>query len=410
MRGLKGICTQEILSLEALSVIQLCTINETLFPNLKTLDFLRVHRAFVPSISLFLSPTTTSIILRFHESDPPEATVVGSLVTTFPKLCPELREIVLHFLPRDPIITAAVSGMVLATNRNKLQLFHANSPLTEEAGEVLYKLSSLRMLSVVIERETSLTRASLPNLTELVIRCENEGDWPRLFHRATFGKLEFVTFHPQSEEIGDFLGAFERVALSSSLQNTLSKFRVSTSCSWNPNYSSLLSFTQLVVLNIGFSCDDGCSSTVDDDIVIDLSQTMTKLRVLKLGGNPCGESTMGVTAKGLTALALGFPDLRCLRIHFQVASLSASPANPGISRDVEPTGSQVDCALWELAVGEIVVPEESVLTVALTLLRIFPRIGIIHFVNDGWRRVEDAIQLSKQIHDYSSEHRCLATP
>ena len=392
----------DFLSSEVLSVLQLCTINEHLLPNLKTLKLWEVREPFIPFIPLFLSPRTTSIRIHF-ESDLPKL-VVASTVSSLPKLCPELQEIHLWCPPRDPTVAAAVSGMVLATNRNTLQQFHTNILLTEEASEVIFKLSSLRSLSVVTEGETSLHSASLPNLTHLEIICDNEGDWPRLFHGAAFGKLDSVKFYTGSEEIGDFLGAFERVALSSSVQNTLSKFYLSAPCLWSPKYSSLLPFTQLVDLDIEFSCEDGCSSMVDDNIVIDLSRAMPKLVALRLGEDPCGESAMGVTAKGLTALALHCPDLEYLCVHFQVASLSTPPTrSSGTVRNTEPAGSWTDCCLL-LVVGEIVVPEESVLMVALSLLRIFPRIRGISFINKGWRKVDKAIRISKRIADCSSKH------
>ena len=316
----------------------------------------------------------------------------------------------LRDLPIDPMIAAAVSEMVLATDRSILQKIDVDSPLTKEASEMVYKLPNLRDLSVVIERETSLPSASLPNLTQLTIECKNECDWPRLFHGATLGKLESVTFHPESEEIGDFLGAFETVALSSSVQNTLSTFHFYTPFSWNPNYSSLLRFTRLVDLEIESFCDEECSSRVDDDMIIDLSRAMPKLQVLKLGNEPCDEPTTGVTAKGLVALALHCPDLSSLRIHFQVSSLSASPAIPENIHNAVPTGPWTDCALRKLVVGEILVPEESVLTVALALLHIFPQMELIEYINEGWEKVEDAIQISKHIVYCSSKHYPFTTP
>ena len=274
---------------------------------------------------------------------------------------------------------------------------------------MLHKLPNLRDLRVVIERGASLSSALLPNLTELEIICDGGSDWPRLFYGATLGKLESVSFFDQSEEIGDFLETFERVALSSSVQNTLSTFFIRRLCSWNPNLSSLLRFRQLVDLDINFSCDDDCSSRVDDNMIIDLSRAMPKLQSLKLGAEPC-ELGRGVTAKGLVALALHCPDLQHLCIHFQVASLSAPPASPGITRDAEPTGSWTDHDFVEVVVGGIVVSEESVLVVALTLLRIFPQISIIDYEDEGWDKVEDAIRLSRKIVDCSSKHHPFNTP
>ena len=397
MRELNEWTNPNIHSSETLSVLQLCAIDGPLLPNLKSLFLWDVPGPFVPFIPLFLSPRTICILLAFSGPDCYKV-MVASIVTTFPILCPNLQEINL-LLPTDPMVTAAVSKMILATNPNTLQQFRVRSPLTVEASEVIYSLPNLHNLLAIICKGTPLSPASLPNLTELTIECDNEGDWPQLFHGATFGKLESVAFYPKSEEIGDFLGTFERVALSSSVQNTLSKFCVAAFCSWSPNYSSLLSLTHLVDLAIWFDCNGGCSSTVDDDIIINLSRAMPKLQLLELGVRPCREFTIGITANGLVALALHCPDLQTLCIHIQMASLSASPVSPRI----EPTGSWTDCALVNLAVGEIPVPEESVLVVALTLLRIFPRIERINSVDDEWWEVENAIRLSKSIVGCSSK-------
>ena len=205
---LKGCGVLGPLSLEKFPVVQLCTMNEPFLPNLRTLDFWRIEGSFVPFIPLFLSPRTTYISLEFLGSYLPEA-MIASMVTTLPTLCPDLQEITLDCLPRGPMITAAVSEMVLAINQNTLQNLYVDSPLTEEANEVIYKLPNLRDLTVVIERETSLPSASLPGLTELKITCDDEGGWPGLFHGATFGKLKTVYFFPESEQIGDFLGTFK---------------------------------------------------------------------------------------------------------------------------------------------------------------------------------------------------------
>ena len=402
MRELTQLGIQEVPSLEVLSVIQLCTINEPFLPNVKTLSLWGIGGSFIPYIPLFLSPRTTSIFLMFFGPDPPKE-MVASMVTTLPALCPDLQVIALHALPEDPMITAAISGMLLDTDQSTLQKFNVDSPLTKEASEVIYKLPSLCDLSVAIERGTSLPSVSLPNLTKLSIICDNEGDWPQLFHGAVLGKLKSVTFCPQSDQIGNFFGAFKEAALSSSVQNTLSELELSASCSWNPDYSSLLPFTQLEYLDIDFPCVGGCSSRVDDDIIINLSRAMPKLKVLKLGDDPCREFTTGVTAKGLVALSHHCSNLMMLRIHFQVASLSAPPASPGMTPNAEYTPSWPGCVLTDLMVGEIPVPEESVSMVALTLLHIFPWITYINSTDEGWEEVEDLIHSSKQIVDYSSE-------
>jgi len=300
--------------------------------------------------------------------------------------------------------------MLLDTNRNTLRRFRVDSPLTEEASEVLYELPNLCGLEVVIERETRLPSASLPNLTDLIITCDNEDPWPRMFHEATLGKLEHIDFFLESEKIGDFLGAFERPALSSSIQNTLSWFSIFSQRSWNPNYSSLLPFTQMVCLVIEFFCDDGCSSTVDDDIIINLSRAMPKLESLTLGDALCDQTTIGVTTKGLLALAHHCPKLSTLCVHLRVASLSESPGIPGMVSNAGPAASWTDCALTDLIVGETPVPEGSAMIIALNLLRIFPRLCSIDFIDEEWEEVGNAISRSRETVDFSSKQHPLTTP
>ena len=141
---------------------------------------------------------------------------------------------------------------------------------------------------------------------------------------------------------------------------------------------------------------------------------MPKLEFLKLGDAPCHQFTTGVTANGLVALAHHCPNLSLLRIHFQVVSLSAPPGSPEMTPDAESTALCMDCALTKLEVGEIPVPEGSVLRIALTLLRIFPRLDSIFFMDEEWGEIEDAINYSKRIINHSSKqhlsHHALKHP
>jgi len=387
MRNLEERGTLGALSSEVLPFLQVGAVNEPLLPNLRTLKLWPAPGKFIPLIPSFLSPRTTLINIGFDEPDLPKA-VIASMVTTFPILCPNLKEITLRPLPRDPMITTGVSGMLLATNRNTLQRFHVDSPLTE-GREVIYKLPNLRELSAVIEGDTSLPSAVLPYLTSLTITCDHGHGWLQMFHGATFGKPS-----PLSSN---------RAALAVSTQNTLSWLYLHTSCSWNPSYTSLLPFTQMKYLEIRFSCRNGCSSSVDDDILTKLVRAMPKLENLQLGDAPCCRIPIGVTAKGLVALTHHCPNISFLCIRFQVASLSAPPATAGVTSNAEFTPRR-DCALTELDVGAISVPEESVLTVAPTLAHIFPRIESINYVEDeNWDMVEGTISLSREIINYSSK-------
>jgi len=404
MRNLEGGDDPGALSSEVFSVLQIGTANEPLLPNLRTLSLWSTVGESIPFIPFILSPRTTVIDIEFSGSDFPTPAVVASMLTTIPTLCPNLEKIILQSLPSDPAIADGVSGMLLATNRNTLRCLQVDSPLTEEAREAICKLPNLRELSVEISENTSLPLATLPNLTNLEIIHDRDCDLFRMFHGATLEGLGSVTFHPRSEQTGDFLGTFESVAFAASAQNALSKFVLYTSWSWNPSYTSLLPFTQMICLEIRFSCGDDCSSTVDDDIIINLARAMPKLEILQLGNEPCRRIPIGVTVEGLVVLAHHCPNLSVLRIHFQVASLIAPPATSRITSNAGFTAPRRDCALWLLIVGLILVPEESILMVALTLARIFPRIKSTGYFSDrNWQKVTDVISLSREIIDFSGK-------
>ena len=164
---------------------------------------------------------------------------------------------------------------------------------------------------------------------------------------------------------------------------------------------SLLPFRQLKKLVSMFPCSRGRSSMIDDDIITDLARAMPKLEHLQFRISPC-ETPAGVTVKGLAVLAYYCPHLSNLCVRFQVAGIDPSEIPQATPSD-EPTSLREDCALTFLRVGDIYVPEESTLMVALTLLRIFPRLNNIIYNNPRWEKVAYAIRVSKKLVDHSSK-------
>jgi len=247
---------------------------------------------------------------------------------------------------------------------------------------------------MVIEGPTQLPTMVLPNLIKLDVEYDYDIDWLQGFRGATFGKLVTVTFRPGAKLTCDFLKAFESVALTTSATATLSRFRLYTSHLWGPNYRSLLLFTQLRELIIESPCGSVCSASVDNDTIVALARAMPKLETLRLGDLPCREIPTGVTAEGLAVLARHCPDLSVLRVHFQVATLSAPPVVGGMASNAGPSTPQRGCALKGFEVGFIPLPEESVARVALTLVHIFPRITHLICVDENWEKVMEAIWYS----------------
>ena len=387
--------------------LQYLTAGEPFLPRLKTFECEEAAEPLIPFIPLFLSAKTTRVKIGFAEDS--STVMVASMIARLPTLCPDLESITLNDLPRDTAVTDAVSEMLITCNQDTLRRFCVDSPLTEEARKVVFQLPKLSELWTVVQGRALLPPVTLPNLTLIDLECDDHLDWLRGFRVMALGKLEEVLFSSRSDQIGDLLGEFESAVLTTSIPATLLTFRFTTSCSWNPKYRSLLPFTQLKDLVIGFSCDDGCSSRVDDNIITDLVQAMPKLELLRLGGTPCKTPT-GVTAKGLIALACGCRHLLDLRVHFRTASLVQAATSPKKLPPSEgkPAARRQDCALKDLDVGEILIPEGTELIVTMTLLQTFPNLLYITFVEGRWRSVAENITLFKGIgtfvHNTSEVH------
>ena len=396
MRKIEGHGTLDLLSSQVLSALQLHTLNELLLPNLQSLWlwFTNLTEDFISFIPLFLSTKTTLIDIIFSGSDLHIA-AIASMITAFPKLCPNLYWIRFGGLPRDSMITDAVSELVLRTGRNALQYFSVDLPLTAEALEVICKHPDLSTLSTSFDWHTTLPTMALPNLTDMDIDGCYDHDWLQGFCGASLGKLTSVSISSHSDSTDEFLGAFKTVALTTSIPTTLSSLRYNTECSWKPDYRPLLPFTQLRDLVISSTCDIECSSTIDDNTITDLAQAMPQLEFLRLGNSPC-ETPAGVTAKGLTALAYHCPHLFNLCIHFQVASLDPAVI-PNLTPSDESTITRGGCALCSLQVGRIRVPEESTSMVASALVQIFPDLKEIECFDMGWEKVSLAMDHYRQL-------------
>lgn len=381
---------------DVLSVLQHSTLNVPLLPGLKAFECWETTAAFIPFIPSFLSPKTEIVDIRFTPNPP--TLMTASTIATLSMLCPNLQEISLRFLPRDSAIVASVSEMLLARDRNTLRHFDVDSPLTGAACEALYRLPNLSKLWSVFEGPPLMSSVVLPNLTRAYIGYLHSYEWLQRFSGASLNKLVSVAFYIGSLEAqtAGFLEEFERVALSTSISTTLLSFEFHSSSPWNPTYTSLLAFKQLSNLAITNPCYIGCSSTVDDDLVINLSRAMPMLHFLQLGSEPC-QTPGGVTIKGLVGLACHCTDLSTLRVHIRADSLvqTAVDGIVALSSADEPTAPRKECALTTLEVGNIPIPEDSALSVALALLHIFPHLSDIKHTGAQWGEVVNTIKLSK---------------
>ena len=276
------------------------------------------HRGF---LSVFLSPKTTDIAIEFNSY--PHTMMVALTISRFSILRSHIKDISLEPLPRSPTIIEAVPGMLLAWNRDTLQWFLVDSPSTEDACVIFYKLPKLRRLLATMQGPRLLLLVGLPDLEASYVRWDSECGWLQGFRRATIGKLNTINFRPTfgSAQTGDFLEGFQSVVFATSAQTSLSGFSFCASQPWTPNYSSLLAFKQMMKLEIEFSCHSSCSSTGDDDIDINLAPAALNLEILQLSNQPC-QTIRGVAFKGLIVLALRCPRLSRLYVHFQANRLA----------------------------------------------------------------------------------------
>lgn len=128
---------------EVCFVLQHFSFNGPLLPNLKTLEFLSTTAEFAPFIPLFVSPGTIDIGITF-ETHGLSNVLVASTINTFSTRCPSLQHIALHCPPRDPMITKAVSGLLLTINRNTLQTSYLMNVLKNFGPETIpFKTSRL---------------------------------------------------------------------------------------------------------------------------------------------------------------------------------------------------------------------------------------------------------------------------
>ena len=93
-----------------------------------------------------------------------------------------------------------------------------------------------------------------------------------------------------------------------------------------------------------------------------------------------------------------------------MASLIAPPLVSGVTPSAGSAAPWRDCALRYIEVGEVPVPEDSALVVAVALARIFPHIASIGSDDGSWFKVENAICLAREIINHSSKKPPFSTP
>lgn len=172
---------------------------------------------------------------------------------------------------------------------------------------------------------------------------------------------------------------------------------------------AFLPFTNLQVLRIDTSCETPwCEFTFDHTDVCELSSALPNLRILHLGGDPCGRSTTTVSFETLGAISKHCKHLESLRVHFNPNDINTLSRSEEVYVALEDSGVKThsECALKTLNVGKIRLPGEKGLLdwlVALALLEIFPSLSVIEHDRSSilWPEVERRIRSCKVVKKFA---------
>ena len=178
-------------SLQVFLVLQSRAFSEPLLPNLKSLTLMSIPENLVSFITLFLSSRTTTVYLGDIGNDVSSA-AIASVAKTIPILSPNLRGISLRLKQSDPMITTAVSGMLLTIKGNALQKFDVDSSLTEEAREVICGLPDLCELHTDIGGSSSLPTLVLPNLATIGLDFDRDHGWLQAYAVQSAQKMIYI--------------------------------------------------------------------------------------------------------------------------------------------------------------------------------------------------------------------------
>jgi len=113
--------------------------------------------------------------------------MVASTIARLLTLCPNIQFLVLYSLPKNQVIAAAVSELLLPCNRDTLQSFLVDSQLNGDARGILFKLPKLQYLWASIQGSTSLPPVELPDLETICVVWDSGRDWLQGFRGATIG-------------------------------------------------------------------------------------------------------------------------------------------------------------------------------------------------------------------------------
>ena len=374
-------------SRDAIQLLSARFSTKPMLPLLRSLDWVLVSSARLQTcVPLLVSPHLAHVRLYFRDNSPERCLpVINTLIEAAGSL--ESVEIIPEF--DEPEMQDAVSKLLLSCNPNLLSGFCVASPISEAALLRAAQLPELQEFSVrggTPGLSDPLPLTIFPSLRMILISTGRLPTW-----------LEILR-HTQSKHLTDLSIDFEDngnlSAISSHLQysgihRTLTELRLCPGEEWiidRVSIAPLLVLGELTSLKIFAACEDQCIFLLSDKDIENLVKAMPKLEALSLG-IPCPEQMRGdLTVKSLLAIAKHCKALETLKIHINCQSIVTDtdgrefPGPFDFHAEVpsEAISSDYDgCPLRSAVFGSCPIPmdEEGEIIIALTLLRLFPRLS-----------------------------------
>jgi hypothetical protein len=361
-----------------------------MLPLLRSLEWLYVSSALLQScVPLLISPHLAHIRLHFEDNSPERGLpIMRTLIKASGSL--ESVEITPEFDSSE--MQDAVSTLLLSCNPNLLRKFCVASPISEAALLHAAQLPELQEFSLrggTPGLSYPLPITTFPSLRTMLISTGGLPTWLKVLRHIQSKRLVDLSVDFDSGDHGSLLTISTHLQ-HAGIHGTLTVLRLCLVEGWILNGASitpLLVLGELTSLAIFTRCGrELCIFSLSDKDIERLVKAMPKLEDLSLG-TPCpAQMRDDLTVKSLLAIAKYSKALKLLSMHINCESIVTSASErefPGLfdfdtKAPSEAISSDYDgCPLRLAAFGSCPIPmdEEGGIIVALTLLRLFPRLN-----------------------------------
>ena len=385
-------------SQDAVQILSNRFSTKPMLPLLRSLTWLFVSSARLQScVPLLVSPHLAHIRLHFRDNSPEHCLpVIQTLIGAAGSL--ESVEITPEF--DRPEMQDAVSTLLLSCNSNLLHRFCVASPISGAALLHAVQLPELQEFSLrggTPGLTDPLPLMMFPSLRTILISMGGLPTWLEILRHI---QSKFVTELSVDFEVGDDknLLTISTHLQHSEIHRTLTELRLCPGEGWiidKASISPLLVLGELTFLGIFTECqEERCIFSLSDQDIERLAKAMPKLEVLSLGVPCSAQMRDDLTVKSLLAIAKYCKALKALEAHINCESIVMStyerevpgsfPSHTKIPSTT--TSSDYDgCPLSLATFGSCPIPMdgEGGVVVAMTLLRLFPRLSRVRWSGLG---------------------------